>query len=143
MDEFAFTVLIPPGQNPGLVNVGWVVSHIKISKPAFTNGATPFIVDPDFNAAQTVTTAADTTQKGRSTDAVDNKTHHDDTTGSEDEEKEKPEGNPLELAEVRQVAVCLLQSDLTLKVLLMKITALNRITIASHYISSINISIYF
>ncbi|VDL92644.1 unnamed protein product [Schistocephalus solidus] len=120
MDEYAYTVLIPPGQNPGLVNVGWVLSNVKISKPAWKHGVAPFYVDPDFNSAQTtesdqmndsttVTTTAtvDTTTAQPTVNGTKNGTKFSDT--------EKPQEDNLELAEVRQVAVCLLEQDLSLK----------------------------
>nr|VZI27969.1 unnamed protein product [Spirometra erinaceieuropaei] len=120
MDEYAYTVLIPPGQNPGLVNVGWVLSNVKISKPAWKHGVSPFYVDPDFNTTQTtdsdqmndgttVTTAAtvDTPTAGAAVNGT--------KQGQKFDDAEKSQEDNLELAEVRQVAVCLLEQDLSLK----------------------------
>uniref|UniRef100_A0A0R3WJP3 B30.2/SPRY domain-containing protein n=1 Tax=Hydatigena taeniaeformis TaxID=6205 RepID=A0A0R3WJP3_HYDTA len=115
MDEFAYTVLIPPGQNPCLVNVGWVGSCFKISKPASISGGNPFPVDPDFNVTQLATSPAPSTKP----------TAEGDTTSVASEssasEKTSTSGSGIEMdkllnfAEVRQVAVCLLHDDLTLK----------------------------
>ncbi|VDQ16962.1 unnamed protein product, partial [Trichobilharzia regenti] len=32
VDEFSFTVLVLPGQDPGLVHIGWVTSYFKLTK---------------------------------------------------------------------------------------------------------------
>lgn len=120
MDEFAYTVLIPPGQNPCLVNVGWVGSCFKISKPASISGGNPFPVDPDFNVTQLATI-------GATPNTPTNKRPGGDATSlnSEMTESEKTSNTEsstvameklLNFAEVRQAAVCLLHDDLTLKV---------------------------
>ncbi|VUZ49839.1 unnamed protein product, partial [Hymenolepis diminuta] len=119
MDEFAYTVLIPPGQNPCLVNVGWVGSCFKISKPASISGGNPFPVDPDFNVTQLATI-------GATPNTPTSKRPAGDTTSlnSEMSESEKTSNTEsstvameklLNFAEVRQAAVCLLHDDLTLK----------------------------
>lgn len=121
MDEFAYTVLIPPGQNPCLVNVGWVSSCFKISKPASISGGNPFPVDPDFNVSQLATIATQptppTAKPSREGDSA--------SLNSEISESDKISNTGtstitieklLNFAEVRQVAVCLLHDDLTLKV---------------------------
>lgn len=116
MDEFAYTVLIPPGQNPCLVNVGWVGSCFKISKPASISGGNPFPVDPDFNVTQLATMPTPTTKstaEGDTTSVVSESSASEKTsTSGSGTEMEKL----LDFAEVRQVAVCLLHDDLTLKV---------------------------
>eukprot|EP00108_Taenia_solium_P001407 TsM_000688100 transcript=TsM_000688100 gene=TsM_000688100 len=115
MDEFAYTVLIPPGQNPCLVNVGWVGSYFKISKPASISGGNPFPVDPDFNVTQLATAPTPTTKstaEGDTTSVVSESSASEKTsTSGSGMETEKL----LNFAEVRQVAVCLLHDDLTLK----------------------------
>uniref|UniRef100_A0A5K3EZT7 EF-hand domain-containing protein n=2 Tax=Mesocestoides corti TaxID=53468 RepID=A0A5K3EZT7_MESCO len=111
MDEFAYTVLIPPGQNPCLVNVGWVGSYFKISKPASISGGNPFPVDPDFNVTQLAQLSSQSTRTTTDGDAVSRSESTDsDATGS----VVSPE-KLINFAEVRQVAVCLLNDDLTLK----------------------------
>ncbi|KAL5105243.1 Ryanodine receptor 2 [Taenia crassiceps] len=115
MDEFAYTVLIPPGQNPCLVNVGWVGSCFKISKPASISGGNPFPVDPDFNVTQLATAPTPTTKstaEGDTTSVASESSASEKTSASDSgTEMEKL----LNFAEVRQVAVCLLHDDLTLK----------------------------
>lgn len=110
MDEFAYTVLIPPGQNPCLVNVGWVGTHFKISKPASIMGGNPFPVDPDFNVtqlAQVPTSKPSTKTAEISRDESTIETKSEETTNGTE--------SLLNFAEVRQAAVCLLHDDLTLK----------------------------
>ncbi len=121
MDEFAYTVLIPPGQNPCLVNVGWVGSHFKISKPASVSGSNPFPVDPDFNVTQLSQPAKPTTAATSSTgkqgeNAAGETASQGETKSETSETAGSGTENILNFAEVRQVAVCLLHDDLTLKV---------------------------
>ncbi|KAM7538970.1 hypothetical protein Aperf_G00000057777 [Anoplocephala perfoliata] len=119
MDEFAYTVLIPPGQNPCLVNVGWVCSCFKISKPASISGGNPFPVDPDFNVTQLTTIAAPPTPPTTKPADVDlaslnSEISESDKVSNTDSSTATTE-KLLNFAEVRQVAVCLLHDDLTLK----------------------------
>ncbi|VDN30724.1 unnamed protein product, partial [Dibothriocephalus latus] len=119
IDEYAYTVLIPPGQNPGLVNVGWVLSNVKTSKPAWKHGVAPFYVDPDFNTSQTADSEQGNNNNTTPVVTVDTPTDKTAENGTKEgqtfEDTEKPREDKLELAEVRQVAVCLLEQDLSLK----------------------------
>lgn len=118
MDEFAYTVLIPPGQNPCLVNVGWVGSCFKISKPASISGGNPFPVDPDFNVTQLInapSSPANKTGKDGDTKSIASESSASEMTEEGDSSSVGVE-KLINFAEVRQVAVCLLHDDLTLKV---------------------------
>ncbi|VDP80904.1 unnamed protein product [Echinostoma caproni] len=94
VDEFSFTVLVLPGQDPGLVHIGWVTNYFKLAKPAGPDSSSLSLIQnfqqPTFDAV---------------TGQPYNPTMGNQLQGI----------NCVELFTVRQVAVCLLESDLTLK----------------------------
>ncbi|TPP59596.1 Ryanodine receptor 44F [Fasciola gigantica] len=94
VDEFSFTVLVLPGQDPGLVHIGWVTNYFKLAKPA----------GPDCSSLSLIQNL-----QHPAFDAVTGQPYNPSASS-------QLQGiNCVELFTVRQAAVCLLESDLTLK----------------------------
>ncbi|KAF6780008.1 hypothetical protein AHF37_01425 [Paragonimus kellicotti] len=98
VDEFCFTVLVLPGQDPGLVHIGWVTNYFKLAKPP----------GPDSSSLSLL-------QEMQQPTTFDTTTGQPFTQGVGGSQSAGHWANCVELFNVRQVAVCLLESDLTLK----------------------------
>ncbi|KAF7261042.1 hypothetical protein EG68_01789 [Paragonimus skrjabini miyazakii] len=98
VDEFCFTVLVLPGQDPGLVHIGWVTNYFKLAKPP----------GPDSSSLSLL-------QEMQQPTTFDATTGQPFTQGVGGSQSAGHWANCVELFNVRQVAVCLLESDLTLK----------------------------
>ncbi|KAA3679890.1 ryanodine receptor 2 [Paragonimus westermani] len=98
VDEFCFTVLVLPGQDPGLVHIGWVTNYFKLAKPP----------GPDSSSLSLL-------QEMQQPSTFDATTGQPFTQGVGGSQSAGHWANCVELFNVRQVAVCLLESDLTLK----------------------------
>ncbi|TNN17701.1 Ryanodine receptor isoform 2 [Schistosoma japonicum] len=101
VDEFSFTVLVLPGQDPGLVHIGWVTSYFKLAKTSKQDHISGFL----HNVSSQL--QFDTTH-GQLHGQSNQQTMLGDTGGS-------IQPYAADLFTVRQAAVCLLESDLTLK----------------------------
>ncbi|CAL8106014.1 unnamed protein product [Calicophoron daubneyi] len=95
VDEFCFTVLVLPGQDPGLVHIGWVTNYFKLPRPPGPDCSSfSLLPNPQQPSFDTTT--------GQPYGPVGGQTGVQEMTYAE-------------LFTVRQAAVCLLESDLTLK----------------------------
>ncbi|CAH8435934.1 unnamed protein product [Heterobilharzia americana] len=103
VDEFSFTVLVLPGQDPGLVHIGWVTSYFKLTKSNPADSMSGLL-----NAASTQQQYDSTS--GQAHGQSNQHSMRGDTSGSA-----IMQSYPVDLFTVRQAAVCLLESDLTLK----------------------------
>ncbi|TGZ67043.1 hypothetical protein CRM22_004998 [Opisthorchis felineus] len=97
IDEFCFTVLVLPGQDPGLVHIGWVTNYFKLAKPP----------GPDSSSLSLLHNS----QQGGGFDTVTGQPFAQPGVVS----NQMLGVSYVELFNVRQAAVCLLESDLTLK----------------------------
>ncbi|CAI2723066.1 unnamed protein product [Schistosoma spindalis] len=102
VDEFSFTVLVLPGQDPGLVHIGWVTSYFKLAKTSKPDHISGFL----HNVSSQL--QFDTTH-GQLHGHSNQNPMLGDTSGS------GIQPYAADLFTVRQAAVCLLESDLTLK----------------------------
>ncbi|VEL38369.1 unnamed protein product [Protopolystoma xenopodis] len=102
IDEFSFTVVVLPGQDPGFVHLGWVTTRFKLSCSAVVSSCTPF--DSEMETGN-ISQGSITNPPGIPTSAPSSTGGATGPTSF----------GYSETLEVRQAAVCLLESDLTLK----------------------------
>uniref|UniRef100_A0AA85JZA6 Ryanodine receptor n=1 Tax=Trichobilharzia regenti TaxID=157069 RepID=A0AA85JZA6_TRIRE len=111
VDEFSFTVLVLPGQDPGLVHIGWVTSYFKLTK---TNPADYLSGFPHPSSASSLSPHS----QGHY-DAAPGQPHglssHQHSMLGDTSGGGIASPHVVDLFTVRQAAVCLLESDLTLK----------------------------